>query len=248
MSDRIFINVPEMLGIDNDTYLRADGGDRQAQKAIVRALWTRDASPKALASPLPWTHWLLRVIGSGSRQTLADFWGVVDLQRRTGRLSATEADALDRLMEQFIGPGAVDAATAAEVRQVFATGEEGPVIELFLLHDRLASGDPTVSVEEIEAGVYLSEGLESDPGRVFFLGVWAQHAAQRGDLVRAIPAAEVALEMSAELAATDAEYQRRLGLTATLLRQLYGFMGDAAAIARIDRRFAVAIELLASQE
>lgn len=247
MNERIFINVPEMLGVDNETYIRADQGDRQAQKAIVRALWTRDASPKALASSLPWTHWLLRVIGSGSQQTLADFWGVVDLQRRTGRLSATAADALDRLIEQFIGPGTVDAATAEQARRQFASGEERQVIDLFLLHDRLASGDPTVSMEEIEAGVYLSDELKSDHGQVFFLGVWAQHVAQRGNLPRAIPAAEAALELSATLAAADREYRRRLGLTATLLRQLYGFVGDSAGVARVDGAYGDAMELLAGE-
>jgi hypothetical protein len=243
MNNRIVIDLPSLLGVDADTYRRADNGDRQAQKRILRSMWTRNASPRALASSLPWTSWLLRVIGSGSEQTIADFWGVVDVQRRTGRLPATKADALDRLMEQFVGPGTVDAGTVGAVRRVFAAdAQEQKVIELFLLHDRLASGDTSVTLREIDAGVRLSEQLGSDGAHVFFLGVWAQHTAQGGNVAAAIRAAEVALGKCDKLVKSDPEYQHRLGVTATLLRQLYGFVRDAQGVNRIGREYRGAME------
>lgn len=247
MKDQVFINVPEMLGVDADVYERADKGDPQAQKQLLRAMWTQDASPKALASSEPWTYWLLRMVGSGTQQTIADVCGVVDMQRRTGRLPAAQADALDRLVEQFVGPGTVDPPTAALVRQAFPDGVETVVIELFLLHDRLASGDPGVTLPEIELAVQASDQIDSDAARTFFLGVWSQHAAQAGWLDEAIQAAEGALALADGLAAADPEYMHRLGITATLLRQLYGFAGNADGVAWLDQDYREALDALAAE-
>jgi hypothetical protein len=234
--------MPELLGVDNETFAAADSGDRQAQKKMLRTMWTREASPKALASSLPWTHWLLRMIGSGTQQTISDVFGVIDGQRKTGALPSAKADALDQLIEQFVGPGTVDDATAAHVRKTFPSGKEQMVIELFLLHDRLASGDPGISLTEIQAGVEVSESLNSTDAYVFFIGVFAQYLAQAGYLEEAIVAAEKALDTAESLAAKDNEYTNRLGVSAILLRQLYGYSNNVRGVANIDAKYRKAME------
>jgi hypothetical protein len=242
MKDTIFIDLPSLLGVDNETYAAADSGDRQAQKKMLRTMWTREASPKALASTLPWTYWLLRMIGSGTQQTIADVFGVIDGQRKTGVITAAEADALDRLIEQFVGPGTVDDATASHVRRTFPSGNEQIVIELFLLHDRLASGDANVTLPEIQAGVQFSEELKSPDACVFFLGVFGQYLAQAGYLDEAIIAAEQALDGCETLVAADAEYTNRLGVSAILLRQLYTYSNNNLGVTLIDSKYQRAMD------
>lgn len=248
MNDRIMINLDELLGVDPETMRRADAGDRLAQKTILRKLWTRDASPKALASTESWMVWVLRMIGAGTRQTIADVWGVVEVQRATGTLSAEHADAIDQLIEQFVGPGTVNEETRDLVRATFAQGSlESAVVELFLLHDRLASGDPSVSIAEMAHGAQVSELLGADGARAFFLGVLAQHVAQAGYLDDAIQLAEEVLVVCERLAEADPEYERRVGVTAMLLAQLYGFAGDGARSDAITTHYADAINAYTAQ-
>ncbi len=249
MNDRIIINLDELLGVDPETMRRADAGDRLAQKKILRKMWTRDASPQALASTQSWMYWVLRMIGAGSRQTIADVWGVVEVQRATGRLAPEHADAIDQLVEQFVGPGVVNEETRDLVRSTFTPGStENAVIELFLVHDRLASGDPNVSIAEMAHAAQVSELLGADGPRAFFLGVLAQHVAQAGYIDDAIQLAEEVLAVCERLAEADPEYERRVGVTAMLLAQLYGFAGDGTRAAAIGNQYANAINAYTSAE
>ena len=231
----VAFNAQEMIGLGAETYQRADEGDRQAQKRLVRELFTRRASVAALSSDEPWTTWMLRMIACGTEQSICDLFGVIDESRKARRISAQEAGALDELIEQFIGPGEVAEETAALVTSVFESKPlEREVIALFLAHDRLASGSPDVTTGEIAQSVQRAEAIGSEAALTFFLGVWAQYAAQAGALEQAIGAARGAVTLAAKIAATDAELQDRLGRTALLLSQLYQYAGEPALAAAVQ--------------
>ena len=222
-------NVQEMIGVGPDTYQSGDEGDRQAQKRMVRELFTRRASLAALSSEQPWTTWMLRMIASGTEQSICDLFGVIDASRKGRRLSAQQADALDELIEQFIGPGEVRPETVALVTATFVSVPlERDVIALFLTHDRLASGATDVAPAELGEAIQRAEAIGSEPALTYFLSVWSQLAAQAGQLQQAISAAQAALTLAAKLAAEDAEMQDRLGRTALLLSQLYQHAGEPA--------------------
>ena len=228
-------NAEEMMGLGSETYQRADEGDRQAQKRLVRELFTRRASLAAVSSDEPWTTWMLRMIASGTEQSICDLFGVIDESRKAGRLSLREAAALDELIEQFIGPGEVGQATATLVISVFESMPlEREVIRLFLAHDRLASGAPDVTIEEIGEAIQRAEAIGSEAALTFFLGVWAQYAAQAGGLEQAVEAARGALTLAAKLAEADTELQDRVGRTALLLSQLYQYAGEPALSAAVQ--------------
>jgi hypothetical protein len=231
----VVFNAQEMTGVDTETYRSADEGDRQAQKRLVRELFTRRASLAAVSSDEPWTTWMLRMIASGTEQSICDLFGVIDESRKSRRLSPQEADALDELIEQFIGPGEVRPETAALVTSVFDSMPlKREVIALFLAHDRLASGATDVTVDEIGESIQRAESIGSEAALTFFFGVWAQFAAQAGQLEQAIGAARAALTLAAKLAAADEEMQDRLGRTALLLSQLYQYAGEPALAAAVQ--------------
>src|SRR5688500_3474981 len=231
----VAFNAQEMIGVDSETYQSADAGDRQAQKRLVRELFTRRASLAAVSSGEPWTTWMLRMIASGTEQSICDLFGVIDEARKARRLSPREADALDELIEQFIGPGEVRPETAALVTATFSSiALEHEVIALFLAHDRLASGAPDVTSDAIGDAIQRAETIGSEAALTFFFGVWAQYAAQSGQLAQAIEAARAALMLAAKLAAADEELQDRLGRTALLLSQLYQYAGEPALAAAVQ--------------
>jgi len=106
----IYIDVGELAGVDADTYAAADSGDRQAQKLMLRNLLTSEASAAALTTG-HWTAWMLRMIATGDRQAIADMLGAIAEAARAHWISTAQKAALDELVEQYFGPGAVAAAT-----------------------------------------------------------------------------------------------------------------------------------------
>ena len=231
----VAFNAQEMTGVDTDAYQSADEGDRQAQKRLVRELFTRRASLAALSSEEPWTTWMLRMIASGTEQSICDLFGVIDESRKARRLPAEQADALDELIEQFIGPGEVGPETATLVTATFDSEPlERDVIALFLAHDRLASGATDVTPAELQDAIQRADAIGSEAALTYFLSVWSQLAAQAGQLEQAMSAAQAALTLAAKLAAEDAEMQDRLGRTALLLSQLYQHAGEPALAAAVQ--------------
>ena len=114
----IFFDLNELSGVDAETCEAADGGDRQAQKLMLRNLMTRDASAEALTTG-HWTHWMLRMIATGAREATSDALGSIAEAGRTGGITAAQKSALDELFEQYFGPGAVGSATANRALEAF---------------------------------------------------------------------------------------------------------------------------------
>jgi hypothetical protein len=225
--DPIYIDIGELAGVDPETLAAADRGDRQAQKVMLRNLLASDASATALTSG-HWTDWTLRSIASGEKQAIADMLGSVAEAARTGRISAEQRAALDELVEQYFGPGAVGDVTAGRARAAFAGHpRESQVLELYLLGDRLASGLPA-TLDELDAAVSTAQSLGSPAAEAFFTAVTAQNTYTTDPL----GAAQLALDALAsyvELRAQDEVYVRKVGMTALLGSQLADIAGDPQA-------------------
>lgn len=225
--DPIYIDIGELAGVDPETFAAADSGDRQAQKLMLRNLLTSDASATALTSG-HWTDWTLRSIASGEKQAIADMLGSVAEAARVGRISTEQKAALDELVEQYFGPGAVGEGTADKARAAFAGHpRESQVIGLYLLNDHLASGLPA-TLDELAAAVSTAQALDSPSAKAFFTAVMAQNT-YATDPPGAAQMAIDALASYVELRAHDEVYARKVGMTALLGSQLADFAGDPQA-------------------
>lgn len=244
LENSVVLNIQDIAGVDAETFRKADAGDRQAQKQMLRNLWTRQASIKAITSSLPWTDWMLRMIGcSGSEQTISDLLGVIDSSYKKGGLSEIETKALNRLLEQYVGHDEVDEATVQNVLTVFAKkAHESKVLDLFIICDHLASGEREVSISEIQRAIQLAKDLNSPGAEMYFTGVWCQRVAQLGLIEVAINKAWDVLSKCEELAAQDSEYADRVGVTALLSRQLCQMLNDMEAVEMLDANYMDAMQ------
>jgi hypothetical protein len=226
MSDNghIYIDVGELAGVDADTYAAADSGDRQAQKLMLRNLLTSQASAAALTTR-HWTTWMLRSIASGQEQAIADMLGSIAEAARIGQLSTKQKSALDELIEQYFGPGAVGAPTASRAQAAFAGQElESEVLELYLIADRLASGEP-VDLGELVGAVETARSISSPAAEAFFLAVTAQMSYQ-ADPSAAFALAIDALGIFVDLRNEDKIFDSKVGMTALLGSQLGDIAGE----------------------
>jgi hypothetical protein len=223
----IYIDVGELAGVDASTYAAADSGDRQAQKLMLRNLLTSQASATALTTG-HWTAWMLRMIATGHEQATADMLGSIAEAARTGQLSAEQKAALDELVEQYFGPGAVGAPTANRARAAFAGQErESAVLDLYLVGDRLASGEP-VALDELADAVATSRALDAPGAEAFFMAVTAQMS-YSADPAAAFQLAVTALKKYVELRDQDEVYGSKVGMTALLGSQLADIAGEPQA-------------------
>jgi CHAT domain len=243
LKNTIVFDAQHLAEVDSETFASADAGDRQAQKKMLRNLLTRDASLKALTSTQSWTHWMLRMIGCPTEQATKDLFGVISQASKNKRLLKKEEEALNRLLEQYAGPGEIDEETAAQVLDVFSSKpHERDVIELFIIHDRLASGQAKVSIEEIDRAIQLSKKLGSIGAETYFASVRCQKTAEMGQIEQAIAMGWDVLEQTEKLASEDAECKDRVGLIAILLRQLSQLRNDTRAVNLIDLLYGEAMQ------
>jgi tetratricopeptide (TPR) repeat protein len=244
----VMMNVQEIAGVDEDTFQRADAGDRQAQKRMLRNLLVKDASAAVFTRGKAWTDWMLRAIGTPSQQAMADLLGAVEFAHKQRLLADPAAEAVFEMIEQYMGPGEVGDEYAAAALETFPTkSTERRVIALFLLHDRLASGGSAVSIKDIEGGVRAARGLHARGAEAYFRGVWCQYTAQRGDIKRAVKEAWPVLETYAALSADDHEYAERVGMMATMLYQLCNYAKDKRGIQRLQTEYGRAMRDYAAQ-
>jgi hypothetical protein len=223
----IYIDIAEMAGVDASTYTAADSGDRQAQKLMLRNLLTSRASAAALTTG-HWTAWMLRMIATGDEQATADMLGSIAEAARTGQLSAEQKAALDELVEQYFGPGAVGATTANRARAAFARqGRESAVLHLYLIGDRLASGEP-VALDELADAVATSRALDAPAAEAFFMAVTAQMS-YSADPAAAFQLAVGALGKYVKLRDQDEVYGTKVGMTALLGSQIADIAGESQA-------------------
>ena len=228
MPNPLFINLADLAGVDDETFQKADRGDRQAQKVMMRNLLTQEASAEALTTQ-HWTHWMLRMIATGGSQAISDVLGSIAEAARKGQLSKAQHSALNELFEQYFGPGTVGAPAEKQVLAAFKGKQrETRVLKLFLLADLLASGDPSVTAHQVWAAVSEAEALGAAGVEAFFRAVWAEMTF-RDDPVAAFEAGLDAAKLLEPLAEQDEVYEVKLGQLAMLAAQIADFAGEQAA-------------------
>lgn len=224
----IFIDLADLSGVDNDTFQAADRGDRQAQKRMLRNLMTREASAEALTTR-HWTDWMLRMIATGAKQATSDALGSIAEAGRSGGITQAQDAALSELFEQYFGPGTVGSATAKNVLAAFrGKRRETKVLELFLLADRLASGDSTVDATAVLDGTREADALGAPGATSFFRAVWAQ-LTYADDALAAFEAGLEAIKALEPLAEDDAAYAAKLGQLALMASQIAEVAGEPQA-------------------
>jgi hypothetical protein len=240
MDEPIFIDLASLAGVDAETFAAADRGDRQAQKVIMRNLMTSKASASALTTQ-HWTHWMLRMIATGSEQAACDSLGSIAEAGRNGVISEGQATALNEMYEQHFGPGEVGEPASGNALAAFdGEDRERGVVTLFLLADRLASGSPDVTPADVVAAARVAEGLGSKGAQAFFGAVGAQILA-RSDPVSAFEVALHAADLYQELAGDDPIYVIKLGQTALLAIQIAHIAGEPQAASMMSLVHADAI-------
>lgn len=218
LDSHIAVDLGSMAGVDADTFAAADDGDRDAQKRMLSALWQRSASPESTLAR-DWKPWLLRAIGSGTQASLSDVLGAIEAVRGTDQLDAEQADAIVTLVERYVGPGAIESTFASSAHQVFADDVQSrTVIDLFVLHDAIASGE-RCSIEDVLDAAGHAFDLAAPAAAAHFLGVAAERAFREGDNGQAYQHAGRALELCRQATLEDPEYCNRTARTAFLFAQ-----------------------------
>ncbi len=243
LENLIVVDAQKLAGVDAETWELADAGDRQSMKLILRNLSTREASIAALVSPLPWTEWMLRLIGCGTRQAFSDLLGVINESRKKGLLSKTEAEALNRLLEQYVGPGEVDEASAHAARDAFSEKpREHNVLDLFMIYDQITSQGREVPISEIQRAIRLAQDLGSVGAEAYYTSFWCERAVSLVEFASVKATAWDVLKKYEDLATQDSEFIEQMGLMALLLRQWCQSFNDEEEIARIDLRYMNAMQ------
>src|SRR4029077_1929588 len=144
-------------------------------------------------------------------------------------IAQAQKSALDELFEQYFGPGVVGAATAKRVLAAFPQkSRERRTLELFLLADRLASGDSTVATSAVRDAIPVAEELGSPGAAAFFRAVWAQMTCSK-NAHQAFKTAMDAIRALEPLASGDVAYQTKLGQLAMLASQISEIAGEPQA-------------------
>lgn len=243
----IIMDLQALAGVDAEVFEAADSGDRLAQKRMLSNLLMADASPQALTSNT-WMHWMLRIIGTGSRQSVADALGSITQAERTGRINEAERDALVDLIEQYFGPDQINPATASTALAVFQGQEEElAVLGLFMVHDRLASDSPDATLDEVREAAEKASAMGASGAAAYFQAVWAQNVYQMGSLEESFEAAYGALESLEEIAAGDSAYERKLGQLALLTAAIAQDAGDVVTPYLLLNKYSEQIELAKSE-
>lgn len=237
MGDKpIFIDLSELTGVDPETFAAADGGDRQAQKKMMRKILTNDASAEALTTG-HWTQWMLRASATGSNQAMADALGSIEEAGRKGTISEPQLEALHGLYEQFFGPGEVGSKASAAALTAFKGDKNAlATLKLFLVADRLSSGSE-VPADEVQSAAKQAAALKAPGAEAFFRAVWAQQTFS-SDPIEAFKSGLDAAESLKELGEDDPEYKVKCGQIAILINQIARAAGDSAAASLIAITYA----------
>jgi hypothetical protein len=243
------LQVGELAGVSPEVFAAADAGDRNAMKDMVWNLKTREASPEALASALPWTHWLYRLMGADGDVPMADFCGVVDAAARSGGLKAAQAEALRTLFKRFIGPGEIEPEhVKAALKQFAGQTDEVAAIRHFQLYDRITSQQHEVPAAEIEHARAEAEAAGADGLAAFLALQLGGRELAAGKPAAARKHAEAALRAYLALSANDAAYTPRTNMCAAFLYNVAQASGNEAFQARVLRDHRARIEAYIAEQ
>jgi hypothetical protein len=186
----------------------------------------------AKPSEADWTHWLFRYVVSNDGQAM------IDLLRHLGALpDVDEMGALAGLLAGYAGPGtASGAAYDAVARRLAGRPRDVLALEVFRLHDRIASDPEHVRDADVQAGLALAEQLGEPGVRAYFLALDAQVLHRQGDIGDAKLRLVEAMGILLALTQSDAVYAGRLmdvAQNTVAFAAMDGDLGTAKAAARL---------------
>jgi CHAT domain len=223
---------------------------------VIAAREQRAAQTVTAATDRDWTDWMLRMIASDEPQAGWDFRAWIRGQRERGPWNG-RLDALERVLEEFYGPGAVPAETFEALLEHVDSERERLVIEAFRRYDEITSCGPEFADETAADGLRLAAALDDDGTRSYFLNVRAERSYRAGDadqadteggegaaILRRIAASDPLFENQAAKATRNAmtfamatgDFARARELAATLRGTPYTPVGDDPLAFLMERR------------
>jgi len=164
---------------------------------------------------LPWPFWLLRYVAANSEQAMWDAIWSVGGSPPYGGVGWEEASAVYNLLEQYRGPGrAPDDAYAAVERHLAGRPNDVLALEVFRIHDHIASDPTNVGSEDVEAGLDLAQRLDHMGLMCYFAMLQSQRAYEHQDIGAAKEISLQVLPVLMTLFADDPVYGLQLAKTA----------------------------------
>lgn len=246
----IMINSKDMIGVDTETFRKADANDRMAMKRLLSSTLKQQASAISITSKQPWTYWMQRLIGcSGTMQSISDFLGIIEKELKDKKITEQEHNILLRLVEMFFGPDYIDEDTLQKAYTIFEGKElESNIIKAFDYFDLVTTDHAIISQAELENIMYFVKSNLDVMALSYFWGVWCQKEAERGAFETAINEILKLISTLEMLAEKDDEFFKRLGITAILLGQVYNYNNQPSMANDIQKKYADAIEAYQDSE
>jgi tetratricopeptide (TPR) repeat protein len=121
-----------------------------------------------------WPEWMLRYVASGTREAFEELVWSVGGSPPWGGVSWEEAEAVYELVEAYQGAG--EAPESAYRKALDLAGDRRRVLalEVFRLHDRIASAPDRFGEDDVEAGLALARESEHGPLTAYFQTLRAQ--------------------------------------------------------------------------
>jgi hypothetical protein len=134
-------------------------------------------------SSKPWPYWMLRYVASNDPRAFSDLVWSVGGSPPYGKVNYEEAELVYKLLETFQGPGAASPALYDRVSERLGGRPDAvTALEVFRIHDRIASDPSAYTKEDVDAGLALAGELNHVGLTCYFLLLRAGLAHRNGDI------------------------------------------------------------------
>ena len=158
-------------------------------------------------SSKPWPYWMLRYVGANDPQAFNDLVWSVGGSPPYGKVSRKEAELVYKLIETYQGPGSASQALYDRVSERLGGRPEAvTALEVFSIHNRIASEPSAYTKADVDAGLALARGLKHVGITCYFLLLRAGLAYRGGDINEAENDTPEALSALVPLVAEDLVY------------------------------------------
>lgn len=159
-----------------------------------------------------WPYWLLRYVATSEPQALMDVMTSVTASPPYGSVSVEEASAVDNLLQEYMGQGQASA-ECYEALTRFTSSDQQKLLalEIFRIHDAIASSPDDFPESSVELGSSLAHELQHEGAIVYFDLLRAQLCQTRGDIEDAYKLTFAGFNQLLRLALKDQIYAKRSG-------------------------------------
>jgi len=192
---------------------------------------------------IAWPQWVLRYIASDDKEAYSDAIWSVGGSPPWGGVSYEEAEAIYRLLEEYLGPGTAKARFYNVVRaRLKNLPERQAVLELFMVNDQITSTPDTYGADEVARGMALCKKVKHDGVLGTFLCYQSGLAYRNGNLPEAMQANWQALQIFLRLADGDPVYAKRAAQCSQNAVSYLALSGDREAALRLRDKLAPVLE------